>query len=299
MQLFQRKRSRSDDSTTYNLSKRAKIESTIDKVERPTLLVNIQQFDDVLNLINVDANCEAIRAAKSTNDVIKMVSGGSSCYYHFTQMTPMANGRNYEASFKKLNDAEQQFERVKDDVKRYLALPESFWNPTHDFLYKQSASRLQGGEVFYSPPEGTVKIACNVTNVPGNFWESWPVAYHGTKWGNIKSILTDRLRIRGGGRSVKKETAAVHGEGLYCTPCITTAQCYTEAVVLGGKSYNPVMFVRVLPGKLEKPVSGISRKVLATALALGVNPQKLKQPEVWKLPDERDVEVIALLFVPA
>jgi len=295
----------SQTSYSHSFSKRAKTERQKFVVPpfKNILGPRFVNLTDNLVLTNIPAGQLSQAGGHNGIDgaigkVINISNSAQEFYYEVKTLQPLGGG-NYEGTFTKLSESQQQLHRVRDAVMRFLQLPDSFWESTHDFFYENQQPRVQGGEQFTPPPSGTIKIACNVTGVSDSFWSEWAIAYHGTEWGNIKSILKDRLRIRGNGKSVKKQTLAKHGEGVYCTPCISTAACYTQPVVLAGKRYNPIMLVRCRPGKLDKPVEPVSNQVVWNSLRLGVPLSALKPPPIWKLPKEEDVKVVALLFVPA
>jgi len=187
---------------------------------------------------------------------------------------------------------------LKDEIRQKIGLDKDspIWDLEHDHVYKDQSPRMQGRTAYIPPPDGTIKLTCKIQNVEKGFWD-WPIAYHGTTISNVRSILQDRLRIRGGGKVDRSTTACKYGEGVYCSPSITVAKGYSKKCEIWGDNYYPILFVRCRPDTLKEACDAISCGAAEREIHSSEDPYFGKTP-IWLMPDEEDIEVVGVLFVP-
>jgi hypothetical protein len=125
------------------------------------------------------------------------------------------------------------------------------WNRDFTDIKNCPRGQKRGGLYDYHAPDGFFRYGLKVSgmydngndtwlgcsNVPGE----WAVAYHGTSYLSLKSILTNGFR---------SGSENHFGKGIYCTPYIKTAQNYCKAryeinTIHGMKRIKFVMMCRV------------------------------------------------------
>jgi hypothetical protein len=128
--------------------------------------------------------------------------------------------------------------------------------------YREYKGKKEGfirGGVEYTLPVGFMRFAVRVAGCydnGNNAWMrlngsagEWAVVYHGTAGTALASILFDGLRA-GQAQVYKKEV----GEGIYVTPCITTAWAYARRTSLDvcGRKAIFVLQCRCRPDAIRK-----------------------------------------------
>lgn len=121
--------------------------------------------------------------------------------------------------------------------------------------------------VDYDPPIGYIGFGLNIQKLYGdsnNKWlgmdnseGEWNIAYHGTSYKYVKSILENGF---GAGLGQKYEgdnninkLSNTHfeicGKGVYCTPKIKEAETYAQTIKIGNYNYKLILMCRVNPYK--------------------------------------------------
>eukprot|EP01083_Nonionella_stella_P067529 178681_1 len=112
----------------------------------------------------------------------------------------------------------------------------------------------------YYCPRGWTKYTCHVEDTSEQFdkkYETWPVAYHGTKFSLAMMISFSRLRAGGHSGTAKASGVDCFGTGFYFSPSITYAahplyahpkKMSSDAVKYAGKWVQVVLNCRIKPG---------------------------------------------------
>ena len=182
------------------------------------------------------------------------------------------NNLDKDELFKKFKE-EKHFEELKDlkEIHTDLLmsgckLTKSQLDPKGNRTEGWAINEKRGGKV-YNPPIGWIGIGLKVWDkYEDNIWigmenvkGEWCVAYHGVGAGqtsdNIKKAvgLIYKGSFKAGGRQAHKDCSdQFHpgkkvGEGVYCTPSITTAEKYAGDSKIEEINYKTVLMVRVKP----------------------------------------------------
>ena len=121
--------------------------------------------------------------------------------------------------------------------------------------------------VDYDPPTGYIGYGLCVQKLYGNVnnkWlgtdnseGEWNIAYHGTSYEFVKSILENGFGAGSGQcyrddnniNKLSNSTFEKCGEGVYCTPNIKEAEKYAKTITIGNSNYKLILMCRVNPYK--------------------------------------------------
>jgi hypothetical protein len=95
---------------------------------------------------------------------------------------------------------------------------DSRWN--RDFRRSTNCPTGQiRGRFPYTPPYGCMRYGLRVANM--QWYETWPVVYHGTKYQHVPSIVQNPLKVGPNNG---------YGLGIYCSPNLSVAEQYCDVV---------------------------------------------------------------------
>uniref|UniRef100_A0AC35G0X2 Ubiquitin-like domain-containing protein n=1 Tax=Panagrolaimus sp. PS1159 TaxID=55785 RepID=A0AC35G0X2_9BILA len=168
-----------------------------------------------------------------------------------------------------------------------LHLHRDFFNAQYnrDFTAENDPQNLIRGGKPYTRPIGSKRFGINVFEVysdDGNEWlqcdgssGEWPVAYHGTKEGNVKSIIAEGF---------KESIRCQYGKGIYCTPDPQTALEYAISYTYEDNDYYLIFQTRVNPKTV--------------VIVKEANPDPLGHGEYWLVPDTNDIRPYGVCVYP-
>ena len=146
--------------------------------------------------------------------------------------------------------------------REHFMIDEAFLNLVYDYDF----TNVNDGEKTFKRGPETYKRPCGwyrkAIRVIGKFkdekWlgegvNAWPVAYHGTSANNIKSILSNGLRV-GGSNGIPLANGCAYGQGIYLSPNpkFSGQAKYSKPVHADGHEYQIMFQVRVKSESINK-----------------------------------------------
>lgn len=153
-----------------------------------------------------------------------------------------------------------------------------------DFRYNeawpmdQDVNTERRGGVLYRAPRGWKRFALNVKGrYPDDDWlrmdgspDEWAVAYHGTAMSIVPLIVRGGFRVgtgQGAKHSKDVRTGGDVGCGVFCSPNLTTVECYANGSEDGGSESK------------DKAAATVDGHTLFFALQCRVRPSAIRRPD--------------------